>query len=724
MAGEPTAGETSNHFGGRAETVIQARDVTYHHHHAPAPPPVPDPHQVPPGTPLFVNRTDDLADLRGWLDPDVGGPPRMALLTGLPGVGKRSTARRWAEDTRGRYPGGELYIDFAELRGPSGGGDLFVALERCLRALGVADRYLPTDLGELIALYRTRTAGRGVLVVLDNVTSPAHVRTLLPAAPGSAVLATSGRRLGELVLDGARLLPLEPLSAHSGARLLTDLCGPERIAAEPEAAARLVEGCGGLPAALHLAAARLLIHRRLTVAALVAELEQESGGLAALALDSANGMSVLLGIACRDLPADALRLYRRLGLLPGRGFDAETAAAADGTDPATARRLLDVLDAASLLEDAMSDRHRLHDLVRRHARDRAESDEPAAEREAALGRIVDHYTVRAAFADRAVMGNRLRITDHEELLTGHEDPFAGPGARDTALDWLEAERADALAVLRAAAAHGLDRRVWQLAESLTALYLHHRHLADWIESGTLGAEAAARTGEQAAEARLRSLLSRPLMDTGDHDRAREELEAATTLADASGHPVLRASVREFAGRYWDRYDPARAVRVYVDSLALNVAADEPRGAALARFFMGGALIASGDREAGLAALTEAYEALSALGDVRMAGRALAALGRHAHSAEALERAAEMLRETRAGHYEAEVREELADLLERSGHADDAREHLERAVELLAAGGSPRAGELRERLLSISPSGGHPAPPAFEERGPGRSPGKR
>ncbi|MFI0909509.1 hypothetical protein [Streptomyces abikoensis] len=140
--------------------------------------------------------------------------------------------------------------------------------------------------------------------------------------------------------------------------------------------------------------------------------------------------------------------------------------------------------------------------------------------------------------------------------------------------------------------------------------------------------------------------------------------------------------------------------------------------------MGGALIASGDREAGLAALTEAYEALSALGDVRMAGRALAALGRHAHSAEALERAAEMLRETRAGHYEAEVREELAGLLERSGDAEAARGHLSRAVELLAAGGSPRAGELRERLLSISPSGGHPAPPAFEERGPGRSPGKR
>ncbi|GGP36055.1 hypothetical protein [Streptomyces abikoensis] len=706
MAGEPTAGgatagDTSNHFAGRAETVVQARKVTYHHHHAPEPPPVTVPHQVPPSTPRFVNRVDELADMDGWLDPDAGGPPRIAVLSGLPGVGKSTTARRWAETARGRYPGGELYVDFAELRGPTGGGaDVSTGLARCLRALGVEDRYLPATLGELAGLYRSRTAEQGVLVVLDDVTHPAHVSALLPAAPGSAVLATSGRRLGELVLDGARLLPLDPLDADSGSRLLAELCGPARIAAEPEAAARLVEGCGGLPVALHLAAARLLTHRRLTVAALAAELEAESGGLAALSLDPANGMSALLGIACRDLPADALRLYRRLGLLPGRGFDAETAAAADGTDPATARRLLDVLDAASLLEDAVRDRHRLHDLVRRHARDRAESDEPVAEREAALGRIVDHYTVRAAFADRAVMGNRLRITDHDELLTGHEDPFAGPGARDTALDWLEAERADALAVLRAAAAHGLDRRAWQLAESLTALYLHHRHLADWIESGTLGAAAAARTGDRAAEARLRSLLSRPLMDTGDHDRAREELETATVLADASGHPVLRASVREFSGRYWDRYDPARAVRVYEDSLALNVAADEPRGAALARFFMGGALIASGDREAGLAALTESYEALSALGDVRMAGRALAALARHTESAEALERAAEMLEKTRAGHYEAEVREELAGLLERSGDAEAARGHLSRAVELLAAGGSPRAGELRERLSGL------------------------
>ncbi|MFF4158653.1 hypothetical protein [Streptomyces sp. NPDC001678] len=693
-------GETNNHFAGRAKTVIQAREVTYHQ--APEPPPVPDPHQVPPSTPWFVNRTDDLADLSGWLDPAAGGPPRIALLTGLPGVGKRNTARRWVEDTRGRYPGGELYVDFAELRGPSGGAaDVSAALAGLLRSLGTDDRYLPTTLGELAGLYRTRTAERGVLVVLDNVTHPAHVSTFLPAAPGSAVLATSGRRLGELILDGARLLPLEPLSARSGARLLADLCGAKRVAAEPEAAARLVAGCGGLPVALHLAAARLLTHRRLTIATLVAELEKESGGLDALSLDSANGMSVLLGAACRDLPADALRLYRRLGLLPGRGFDAETAAAADGGDPATARRLLDVLERASLLEDAVPDRHRLHDLVRRHARDLAETDEPAAERAAVLRRIVDHYTVRAAFADRAVMGARLRITDHDELLTGHDDPFAGPDARAAALDWLEAERADALAVLRAAAAHGMDRRVWQLAESLTALYLHHRYLADWIESGTLGAAAAARTGDTAAEARLRSLLSRPLMDAGDHERARAELEAAVALADASGHPVLRASVREFSGRYWDRFDPARAVRVYEESLALNLAADERRGAALARLFLGGTLAASGDHEAGLAALTEAYEQLSALGDVRMAGRALAAVGRLAEDAEALGRAAEMLRETRAAYYEAEVREELAGLLERSGDAEAARTHLARAVELLDAGGSPRAGELRTALRALS-----------------------
>ncbi|MEU7136301.1 tetratricopeptide repeat protein [Streptomyces sp. NPDC046261] len=737
MSGHPTAGDgtegepddaaapgphhhVSNDFSGDAEQVFQAGgNIFYHDHRSPAPQKPHALYQVRPGTPRFINRTGQLAALHSWLadDGDGDGTPWTCVISGVPGIGTRSTARRWAEDVRDAYPGGVLYVDFAELHGPSGGGDVRGAQAQVLRsAFGVAEKYLEVPGPELDALYRSKTHERGrILLVLENVTQPAQVSALVPVAPGSAVVATSHQRLAELVIDGAHLMPLSPLSAEHGRQLLARLCGADRVAAEPEAAARLVECCGGLPLALTITGSRLAARRGLGLAAVAAELAAENERLPALSVGSGQGrrsVSAALAVACRDLPAPALRLYRRLGLLPGRTFHARTAAVVDGRDEHTVRGLLEDLHSASLLEEQIMDgeptgRYDIHDLVRLHARALAAADETAGERARALRRVVDHYVVRAAFADRAVMGNRLRITDHGTLLAGHEDPFAGPGARHAALDWLEAERHNAVAVVRTAVEQGLDRQAAQLAEALTALYLNHRHLTDWVETGTLGAAAAARRADRAMEARLRSLLSRPLLDMGLADRARQESDRALELADTTDHLVLRASVREFSARYWDGADPSRALALYEEALGLNTRAGEWRGVALVRYFMGCAQHATGEHARALTTLTDAYDRLIGLGDARMAGRALAAvgaahdaLGRPVEAIRAFERAAEMLREQRASFYEAQVRQTLADLAADAGDLGAARRELERAAELLERDGSPRVGELRERLAAL------------------------
>ncbi|MGW1200101.1 hypothetical protein ACWD4B_30320 [Streptomyces sp. NPDC002536] len=690
--------------GSSAELIVQAGgDVVLYDQRGPVEPPTP--HEVPGCTGLFVNRDGELLDLGEWLVPGTG-PTRIIVISGLKGIGTSSVVRRWVELESGRYPGGELYVDFAALRGPSGACDVSEGLARCLRtSFGVTKDFLPATLAERTNLYRTHAARSGpLLVVLDDVTLPAQIRPFIPAAPGSAVLVTSSRRLDELIGDGARLMPLKPLDAASGALLLAKVCGENRVAAEREAAERLVELCGGLPIALTIVATRLARRSRLGFAALVDELAHEDSRLAALT-GGERSVSAAVSLTCSDLSAEALRLYRRLALLPGRAFDAETAAALTGCSVATAQPLLEELDDASLLEDAVGEfRYTLHDLVRLHARSLAEQDEPEEEREAAVRRVIDLHVVRAAFADRAIMGKRLRITDHDVVLAGHEDPFTGPGARDAALARLEAERADLLAAVRVAHARGLDQQAWQLAESLTALYFHHRHLADWIESGTLGADSATRLGARDAEARLRSLVSRPLTDVGDAGRAREQIERAVELAEESAHPVLRASVPEFAGRYWDHFDKARALTWYELSLQRNIEAGEPRGAALARLFMGSTLLASGEHERALTTLQEAYEQLAECKDVRMAGRALAALG-HAHdglgredeAVHTLERAAGMLNATQAVFYEAQVCEELADIARRRTDRAAERCHLERALEIHEAGGSPHAEDLRKRL---------------------------
>lgn len=680
-----------------------------------APPPRgPDsaPDQVPPLTFEFINRSADLSLLDDRLGAPGSGSSRVGfgVLTGLPGIGKTALAQRWAEKARERFPDGQIYVDFAALRGRTG-GDVSAAVGQCLKALGVDDTYIPESLAGRVELFRSRSAGRRILVVLDDVNQPAQVNVLVPKGPGSVLLVTGSGRLGELAMDGARLLPLEPLDLRSGLGILADRCGEQAVTAEQDAAERLVELCAGLPKALHVVAARLVTDTGLTLSGLAEELADETRRLAGMSLRGRgeHSVSAVLGLAYRDLPPDAARLYRLLGWLPGRSFDAGTAAVAADIGTPAAESLLDTLQESSLLDRTPDGRFRFHDLVRLHARERATEEQPAQEQRELTARVATHYLALTALADRAVRADRLRIADLPELLSGASDPFAAENGPPP-LEWLDAERATILAVLREASRHGLHTLVWPLSEAFTVLFLHRRHLGDWKESLELGATSAAEAVVPAAEARLRSLLSRPLMDLGEYDRARTELETAVACADASGHAALGASVQEFFGRYWDRFDPARAMDAYRRSIELNIEAGEWRGVAIVTYFLGCAQDAKGDHATALETLRTAYKDLMDRADRRMAARAMAAIGAaHEHLGDtdeakrALGEAARTLREQKASHYEAQALVRLADLTERTGGGRTVkglaavREQLTRAYEIYADGGSPEADTLRERL---------------------------
>ncbi|MYZ35678.1 hypothetical protein GT002_11295 [Streptomyces sp. SID4917] len=678
------------------------------------------PDQVPPLTVRFINRAADLSQLDGRFgadgegadDAEAGAPVRMGALSGLPGVGKTAMVSRWAQASRRQFPGGQLYVDFAPLR-EQAGADVSEALGICLRDLGVRDEYLPATLEQRTALYRRQSADRRLLVVLDGVSRAAQVRPLVPKGPGSVVLVTSNGRLGELAaFDGAHLMQVEPLDTDSGVRLLADRCG-NTVLADEVAARRLVDLCGGLPVALHVVAARLQMNQRLTLSVLADELADETRRLAGMSLrGEEHSVSAVLGLAYRDLSPDVARLYRLLGWLPVRLFDTATAAVAARLDITTARPLLEALEEANLLDARPDGRFRMHGLVRLHARERAAAEEPAAEQLAQLERVITRYLVLTALADRAVREDRLRVAELSGVLEGVTDPFRAEDA-PAPLDWLEAERSGILAVLREAARSGLHTLVWQLAEAFTVLFLHRRHLADWKESLELGARAAAADGAPDAEARLRSLLSRPLMDLGEYERAREELDTAVARADIAGNTALSASVQEFYGRYWDRFDTARAIEAYRRSVSLNIEADLPRGVAIVMYFLGCAQDAQGDHERALETLRQAHRSLLNLPDgpdPRMAARALAAIGAvQEHLGDtglalrSLGEAAVILHDLGASHYEARARVGLADIIERGGGPRTVvRDHLQRAFAVYKAGGSPEAEALRERLEQLDP----------------------
>src|SRR5262245_26715543 len=159
------------------------------------------PAQLPADVMGFTGRESYLGQLDDLLRTDMG-PAATAVvipaIAGTAGVGKTALAVRWAHRVRDRFTDGQLYVN---LRGHASGPPMrpIDALSRFLHALGVPPEQIPSDVDEAGALYRSRLAGKRVLVLLDNATDADQVRLLLPGSPGCLALVTSRERLTGLV---------------------------------------------------------------------------------------------------------------------------------------------------------------------------------------------------------------------------------------------------------------------------------------------------------------------------------------------------------------------------------------------------------------------------------------------------------------------------------------------------------------------------------------------
>src|SRR5204862_5773826 len=88
---------------------------------------------------------------------------------------------------------------------------------------------------------------------------------------------------------------------------------------------------------------------------------------------------------------DPALAFRLLGLWQGPSISAAAAAALFGVPEYSAEDALELLVDTHLLESVTTDRYRFHDLLRVYAAERAEADLPAAERDAALTRLLEWY---------------------------------------------------------------------------------------------------------------------------------------------------------------------------------------------------------------------------------------------------------------------------------------------------------------------------------------------
>lgn len=675
---------------------------------APAAPAGP-PRQLPPAPACFVNRDQERERLRALLDqPGRRDRPAVAVLCGVGGVGKSSVLSAWAHEVRERFADGQLYADLGALR-QDGGVEVSDVLGGFLRALGVPEQWIPPSLAERAALFRSRTADRSMLILLDDVEHSAQITPLLPAASGSAVVATSKWLLEEMAVEGAAVLPIAPLTADAGARLLAAMAGAARVEAEPAAVHALVELCGGLPIALRVAGARLAARPSLRVAALLARLADESARLDELTgmpggVGGVGGVRAIWDAAYHDLPASAARLYRLLAAHPGPSFTLGAAAALAGQDESVAAADVERLRRANLVDEDEQGRLHLHDLLRLHAREHAAAD-PDGQRDenAALARCVRWYLVRAEAADRTIMGpRRLRLAPSRP--ESEAAPFAS--AQD-ALAWFDAERVNLVWCVRAAAGREWDALCWQLCEPLWVLFLHRKHYADWLTTHRLAVEAATRLDDACAQARMRCQLSRAYLELDRVDDALAEVSAAREAMAGCDLPALAASVLEFTGKArMAAGEHAAAADLFQRSLAVNESINNTRGVALQLYHLGQTLDLTGRHREAIATLERAAALAEELNDARTGWRVATSLGRarlHAGEVEsaraALDAAISAAARRGVAHDAALALEVLAEVCAAAGQPELTRRHLAAAADVYAAAGNPRAELVRARLAT-------------------------
>jgi tetratricopeptide (TPR) repeat protein len=541
------------------------------------------PQQVPAAVSHFTGRAAELGALTGMLS-EAGGAGTMVIsaLAGTAGVGKTALAVQWAHEVEKQFPDGQLYVN---LRGydpnePVAAAD---ALASFLRALGVPGQQIPDGEEERARLYRSRLAGRRVLVLLDNARDGEQVRALLPGHPGCVAVVTSRDALAGLVaVDGARRLDLDVLPPADAIGLLRSLIG-SRADAEPEAITRMAGLCAQLPLALRIGAEQAVARPAVPLAKIVAELAADRlEGLDA-GEDRADVRAVF-SWSVRQLPDDEAGAFALIGLHPGADLDAHAAAALTGTSPAQARRVLGRLHRASLVQAAGPGRYGMHDLLRAFAREQAAGEQQDARDTngrcgRALNRLFDYYLAATATA--------MSIAFPAEA---HRRPRVSPMAASVpampaeadARAWLEAERPNLVAVVAHCAGHGWPEHAADLAETLFRYLMTGSHLpeADTIYAHAL--HAARRSGDLPAEASALNGLGSIAMMKGHFRDAAGHYQVALERYRRCGDRAGQARVLyNLGGSEHQLHNHRAAADYYQQAIAAYNDAGDRLGAAFA-----------------------------------------------------------------------------------------------------------------------------------------------
>jgi DNA-binding SARP family transcriptional activator len=464
--------------------------------------PGPVPAQLPADIRDFTGRSGQVERLHELLagadGEDSPGAVRVVVVMGSGGLGKTALAVHAAHLLASRFPDGQLYANLLGATQPVAAAEV---LARFLRDLGMEGHRIPLGEEERAAHFRTRLAGKQVLIVLDDARDAAQVQPLLPGSASCAVLVTARGTLPELV--GSEVIDLDVLPRPEARALFGVVAGEERVTAEPVATEAVLKACAGLPLAIRIAGARLARRGGGTVRALAERLSDERRRLDEFRMGNL-AVRACFEVSFTSLPGpvtpgglDPARAFRLLGLWTGPSIGLPAAAGLLGEpELATADALYMLVD-AHLLESPAPEQYRFHDLLRVYAADRALTEEAEADRREAITRALAWYLYSAEAAARMISRQRRQVPLGPVPAALHPLAFA---TLEEALTWCDHERLELMAATQLAAASGLHELAWKLPAAAMVFYSRRSHWADWVAAHQIGLASARTVGDRLAEA--------------------------------------------------------------------------------------------------------------------------------------------------------------------------------------------------------------------------------
>ncbi|MDX6392988.1 MAG: hypothetical protein QOJ73_4051 [Streptosporangiaceae bacterium] len=669
---------------------------------------LPVPRQLPAAPHYFTGRTEHIKTLSELADQAAatGRTVVISAIDGTAGIGKTALAVYWAYQVADQFPDGQLYVN---LRGfdPSGQPlEPAVAVRGFLSALGVPPAQVPATLDEQIGLYRSLLAGKRMLVLLDNARDAGQVRPLLPGNCPSIVLVTSRNTLSGLIAGaGATPITLGLLTTTEAYTLISRRLGPEPIAQAPGAVAELIELCARLPLALNIAAARAAMNLGRPLTEVVEQLRDESTRLDTLDTgDVGTSARTVFSWSCANLSAPTARMFRLLGLHPGPDISIPAAASLAGLPLPETRRTLGELARSHLLAEPTPGRYTLHDLLRAYATELLRGDDEAA-RAGALDRVLHWYLRTADAADRAVLPQRQRIP--LEPPPPGCDPLAFAGY-DDAYTWCQAERLNLSAAISSAAATGRDYIAWRLPAALTSYFNISRHWPEWIATHQVGAEAAARLGDQQAQAWILSGLGAAFGEIYQYESAQNCLRRALAIRRASGDRGGEAATLLNMGVLaWMQQDFQEGLALLHSALDIFEQTGDQLGQALTLNNLGEAYCELDRPADAFAHLDRALAMFRATHDRYHEGMVLHSIGNTHRTLRDFDSALRLLRQSLALRQETGNRKgaaltyrDIGETLREQGDLPGARRAWEQSLAEFEQLGDPHAANIRE-LLAMS-----------------------